>query len=297
VKIAVTGASGLIGSSLVPYLRRQGHDVVSLVRREPRAPSEARWDPTSGDVDLAALRGTDGVVHLAGAGVGDRRWTDEYKRTILNSRVDGTRTIAEAMAALDPRPTVLVSGSAIGFYGDRGDELLDEGSPGGSTFLSDVVRAWEGAADPARDAGIRVVHPRTGLVMARSGGAFGQLLPLLRLGLGGPLGSGRQWWSWITLRDEVRALVWLLEQQPLSGRVNLTAPAPARQRDVVAALARSLHRPAVLPAPAPALRLVLGQFASEVLASQRVVPKALQESGFTFEHPDLESAARWTTSE
>jgi uncharacterized protein (TIGR01777 family) len=296
MKIAVTGASGLIGSSLVPYLRRQGHDVVSLVRRAPRSPSEVRWDPGSGDVDLSGLRGTDGVVHLAGAGVGDRRWTDAYKRTILSSRVDGTRTIARAMADLDPRPAVLVSGSAIGLYGERGDELLDEGSPGGSTFLSDVVRAWEGAADPARDAGIRVVHPRTGLVMARSGGAFGQLLPLLRLGLGGPIGSGRQWWSWITLRDEVRALAWLLEQ-PVSGPVNLTAPAPARQRDVVGALARALHRPALLPAPALALRLVLGEFAGEVLASQRVVPTALQASGFRFEHPDLESAARWTTSD
>jgi uncharacterized protein (TIGR01777 family) len=296
VKVAVTGASGLIGSSLVPYLRRQGHEVVSLVRRAPRGPSEVRWDPGTGEVDLSGLRGTDGVVHLAGAGVGDRRWSDAYKRTILTSRVDGTRTIARAMTRLDPRPAVLVSGSAIGVYGDRGDELLDESSAAGSTFLSDVVRAWEGAADPAREAGIRVVHPRTGLVMARSGGAFGQLLPLVRWGLGGPIGSGRQWWSWITLRDEVRALAWLLEQ-PLSGPVDLTAPAPARQRDVIAALARALHRPAVLPAPALALRIVLGEFAGEVLASQRVVPTALQASGFQFEHPDLESAARWTTSE
>jgi uncharacterized protein (TIGR01777 family) len=295
VKIAVTGASGLIGSSLVPSLRRQGHEVVTLVRREPRAPWEARWDPSSGEVDLAPLHGTDGVVHLAGAGVGDRRWTEGYKRLILSSRVDGTRTLAEAVARLDPRPSVLVSGSAIGWYGDRGEELLDERSNGGESFLAHTTRAWEGAADPARDAGVRVVHPRTGLVMARSGGAFGQLLPLIRLGLGGPIGSGRQWWSWITLRDQVRALTWLLEQ-PVSGPVNLTAPAPARQRDVVKALARVLHRPAFVPAPAVALRLVLGEFAGEVLASQRVVPGRLQGSGFVFEHPDLDSAARWTTS-
>jgi len=294
VKIAVTGASGLIGSSLVPHLRRQCHQVVSLVRREPRSPSEARWDPARGEVDLSALAGTDGVVHLAGAGVGDRRWNDAYKQQILSSRVDGTRTIAQAVARLDPAPQVLVSGSAIGWYGDRGEELLDERSAGGAGFLADVTRAWEGAADPARDAGVRVVHARTGLVMARSGGAFGQLLPLLRLGLGGPLGTGRQWWSWITLRDEVRALTWLLEQ-PVSGPVNLTAPAPARQRDVVGALARVLHRPALLPAPAFALRLVLGEFAGEVLASQRVLPVALEGSGFRFDHPDLESAARWTT--
>jgi uncharacterized protein (TIGR01777 family) len=295
VKIAVTGASGLIGSSLLPYLRSQGHEVVSLVRREPRTPWQARWDPQTGDVDLAALRGTDGVVHLAGAGVGDRRWNDAYKQQILSSRVDGTRTIARAMAALDPRPQVLVSGSAIGVYGNRGDELLDEAAAPGDTFLANVVRAWEGAADPARDAGIRVVHPRTGLVMSRSGGAFGRMLPLVRLGLAGPLGSGRQWWSWITLRDEVRALSWLLDH-PLSGPVNLTAPAPARQRDVVAALARAVHRPALLPAPGVALRLVLGEFASEVLASQRILPSALRAAGFTFEHPDLETAARWTTS-
>jgi len=295
VKIAVTGASGLIGSSLVPHLRRQGHEVVSLVRREPRAPSEARWDPARGHVDLSRLQGTDGVVHLAGAGVGDRRWTDSYKQQIRSSRVDGTRTIAEAVARLDPRPQVLVSGSAIGWYGERGDELLDERSAVGSSFLAGVTQEWERAADPARDAGVRVVHPRTGLVMARSGGAFGQLLPLLRVGLGGPLGSGRQWWSWITLRDEVRALTWLLDH-PVSGPVNLTAPAPARQRDVVGALARVLHRPALLPVPAFALRLVLGEFAGEVLVSQRVLPVALEGAGFAFDHPDLDSAARWTTS-
>jgi uncharacterized protein len=296
MKIAVTGASGLIGSSLVPYLRRQGHEVVSLVRRQPRAPSEARWDPASGDVDLTALRGTDAVVHLASANVGSRPWTQAYKRQILSSRVEGTGTIARALTRLDPRPSVLVSASAIGIYGDRGDELLDEHASTAAGFLPDVIRAWEGATDPALDAGVRVVKARSGLVLSHRGGAYGRMRLLLALGLAGPLGSGRQWWSWISLRDEVRALTWLLEH-PLSGPVNLTSPAPARQRDVVQALARAMHRPAVLPAPAAAVRLMLGDFSVEILGSKRVVPKALQESGFTFEHPDLESAARWTTSD
>lgn len=295
MKIAVTGASGLIGASLVPYLRSQGHDVVSLVRRDPRNPWEARWNPRSGDVDLAALQGTDGVVHLAAANVGSRPWTEGYKQEILSSRVDGTRTIAEAIARLEPRPSVLVSASAMGLYGDRGDEPLDDHATSAPGFLSDVVRAWEAAADPARDAGTRVVHPRTALVLSRRGGAYGRLRPLLRLGLGGPIGSGRQWWSWITLRDEVRALAWLLEH-PLTGPVNLSSPSPAPQRDVVKALAHALHRPALLPVPAPAIRLLLREFASELLDSRRVLPTALQSSGFSFEHPDLEPAARWVTS-
>jgi len=294
VKVAVTGASGLIGSSLVPYLRRQGHDVVSLVRAEPRNPCEARWNPRSGDVDLTRLQGTDGVVHLAAANVASRPWTDGYKQQILSSRVQGTRVIAEAIARLEPRPAVLVSASAMGLYGDRGDEPLDDQAPGAPGFLADVVRAWEGAADPAREAGVRVVHPRTGLVLSRRGGAYGPLRPLLQLGLGGPIGSGQQWWSWITLRDEVRALAWLLEH-PLSGPVNLTGPSPERQRDVVRARAQALHRPAVVPVPAAAVRLVLRGFGGELLDSRRVLPVALQGSGFSFDHPDLNSAVRWVT--
>jgi uncharacterized protein len=295
VKIAVTGASGLIGSSLVPYLRRQGHDVVSLVRRAPRGPSEVRWNPASGEVDLRALSGTDGVVHLASANVGSRPWTKAYKREILSSRVEGTGTMARALTRLDPPPSVLVSASAIGIYGDRGDELLDEQASTAAGFLPDVIRAWEGATQPALDAGVRVAHARSGLVLSHRGGAYGRMRLLLALGLGGPLGSGRQWWSWITLRDEVRVLAWLLEH-PLSGPVNLSSPAPARQRDVVRALAHAMHRPAILPAPAAAVRLMLGDFSVEVLGSKRVVPAALQASGFRFDHPDLESAARWTTS-
>ncbi len=203
MKIAITGASGLIGTALVPTLRAQGHDVLRLVRRSATAADEVTWDPTAGTVDLAALKGTDAVIHLAGAGVGDHRWTDAYKRTILDSRVQGTGAIARAVAALDPAPSVLISASAIGYYGDTGDDAVDESGPKGVGFLADVVEQWEAAADPARAAGIRVVHPRTGLVVAGKGGAWGRMLPLFKLGVGGRLGSGKQWWSFISLTDQV----------------------------------------------------------------------------------------------
>lgn len=293
MKVAVTGASGLIGSALVPHLRARGDEVLTLVRRAPRAPGEVRWDPDSGDVDLAGLAGTDAVVHLSGAGVGDQRWTPEYKQLILTSRVNSTRTIATAMAALDPLPQVLVSGSAMGVYGDRGDEELTERSAPGVGYFPDVVTAWEAAADPAREAGIRVATTRTSLVMSRKGGAFGRLVPLVRLGLGGPLGSGQQWWSWLTLQDDVRARAFLLDND-VSGPVNLSSPQPLRQRDIAAALGRVAHRPAVLPVPGFVLRVVIGEFASDILASDRMLPTVLTDAGFTFEHPDIESAARWT---
>ena len=292
MKVAVTGASGLIGSALVPHLRGRGDQVIRLVRREPGQPDEVRWDPAAGEVDLLGLAGTEAVVHLAGAGVGDHRWTEQYKRQILDSRVDGTATIARAMAALNPVPRVLVSGSAMGFYGDRGDELLNEQSAAGTGFLPDVVRGWEAAADAAREAGIRVAHPRTSLVMSPRGGAFGRLLPLVRLGLGGPLGSGRQWWSWITLQDQVRAITFLIDND-VSGPVNLASPAPLPQREIAAALGRAAHRPAVLPAPAFALRIALGEFAGDILASARLQPAVLTGAGFTFDHPQFDVAATW----
>jgi uncharacterized protein (TIGR01777 family) len=292
MKVAVTGASGLIGSALVPHLRAEGHEVVALVRREPRAADEVRWDPAAGTVDLGGLAGVEGVVHLAGVGVGDKRWTDDYKQQILRSRVDGTKTIATAMARLDPLPQVLVSASAVGFYGDRGDDVLTEASGPGEGFLPEVVLAWESAAAPARAAGIRVAHPRTGLVMDPRGGAFGKLMPLVRLGLGGPLGSGRQWWPWITMPDEVRAITYLLTGD-LAGPVNLAGPAPARQKDVAAALAQQVHRPSIVPAPGFALRAILGEFAADITGSQRVVPQALTTSGFTFTHPSLVEAATY----
>jgi uncharacterized protein (TIGR01777 family) len=292
VRIAITGSTGLIGTALVTRLHAAGHDVVRLVRRAPRASDEVRWDPTSGQVDLAGLAGIQGAVHLAGAGVGDHRWTDRYKQTILDSRVDGTRTLATALAALDPRPSVLVSGSAVGFYGDRGDEVLTESSSGGEGFLADVVRAWEAAAAPAADAGVRVAFARTGLVLSPEGGALGRMLPLARLGLAGPLGDGRQWWPWITLEDEVRALEFLLEHE-LEGPVNLSAPQPVRQGDVARALGHALHRPALLPAPGFGLRLVLGEFAGDVLSSQRMLPSRLLDAGFVFNQRTVEQAIAW----
>jgi uncharacterized protein (TIGR01777 family) len=304
VRIAVTGSHGQIGSALVPALRAAGHDVVRLVRNSPTAPDQVQWAPAEGRIDAAALGQVDGAVNLAGAGVGDKRWTAGYKQILLNSRIQGTRTLATALAAMDPLPEVLVSGSAMGIYGDRGEEQLTEDSPLGDTFLAGLAQQWEAAADPARDAGIRVVHPRTSLVMAASGGAFQPLIRLIRLGLGGPLGNGRQWWSWITLPDVVAALQLMLDgssqrpeqgplQNPLEGPVNLASPNPARNAEVIRAVARAFHRPSLLPAPAVALRLVLGEFAGEILASDRLAPVRLQEAGFQYAHPDLESAARW----
>lgn len=295
MRIAVTGSHGLIGSALVTDLRNSGHDVVQLVRSTPRGPAEVEWDPAAGTVDLAGLAGVEAAVHLAGAGVGDHRWSDEYKRVIHDSRTLGTRTLVKALTALDPLPRVLVSGSAIGYYGDRGDEILTEESSAGDGFLVDVVKDWEAEAAPAAQAGIRVVHPRSGLVMARSGGAFSPVVLMARLGLGGPLGSGKQWWSWITLPDAVAVLTYLLDSE-LDGPVNMTAPNPASNIDITRAIARALHRPAVLPAPAFAIRLLLGEFASEVLSSQRVLPGRLTKSDFQFQHPTLDDAAAWLTA-
>lgn len=292
MRIAVTGASGLIGSALVRSLRADGHEVRRMVRRAPAAPDEVRWDPERSEVDLAGLAGIDGLVHLAGAGVGDRRWTASYKRTIRSSRVDGTWVVADALSRLDPRPRVMVSGSAIGWYGDTGDTPVQEGAPAGADFLARVCEDWEAATRPAEAAGIRVAHARTGLVLDRRGGALQRMLPLFRLGLGGRLGSGRQYWSWITLEDEVRALRFLLEADGVSGPVNLTAPAPATSAEVTRTLGRVVHRPALLPVPAPALRIVLGEFSNDVLGSQRVLPAVLQHAGFDFRHTDLEDALR-----
>ncbi|MGL5929898.1 MAG: TIGR01777 family oxidoreductase [Dermatophilaceae bacterium] len=291
-RVAVTGSSGLIGSALVAALRARDDQVVRLVRRAPSGPEEVRWDPTAGALDPAALDGVDAVVNLAGAGVGDRRWSPSYKHTILASRVDSTRTLAEAVATTG-RPVRVVSGSAVGFYGDRGEEPLTEASPPGTGFLVDVVRAWEAAAAPAVDAGAPVVFVRTGLVMSSGGGAFGRLLRLARLGLAGPLGNGRQFWPWITLVDEVRALLHLLDHTEVTGPVNLVGPEPHRQAEVARSIGRTLGRPAVLPAPGIALRAVLGEFAGEILGGQRVVGDVLTESGFVHEHADLDAACRW----
>jgi uncharacterized protein (TIGR01777 family) len=295
MRVVVTGASGLIGAPLVTRLRASGHEVVRLVRRRPAADDEVFWDPSRGEIDLDRLGTVQAAVHLAGAGVGDRRWTARYKRILRDSRVLGTRTLVRALLAQPEAPKVLVAGSAVGYYGSRGEEELAEESPAGRGFLAELVQDWEGETEPAAKAGIRVPLARTGLVLAPRGGAVGPLLPLLKVGLGGPLGNGRQWWSWISLDDETAALQFLV-QGDLSGPVNLVAPHPARNRDVIAALGRALHRPALLPAPGPALRVVLGELAHDVLASQRVSSQRLQRAGFVFRHPTVDAAARWVAA-
>jgi hypothetical protein len=287
MKVVVTGASGLIGSALVESLLIHGHEVVRLVRRAPSASDEARWDPAAGTVDDAALAGADAVVNLAGAGIGDKRWNSAYKAEVRNSRVDGTTTIAKAVAAHGIG--VLVSASAVGWYGDRGDDVLTETEPNGTGFLADLVRDWEAAAEPA--AGARVVRIRSGIVLSPKGGALKQMLPIFKAGLGGRLGSGRQWFPWISLADEVAAIRFALDNSALSGAVNLSAPQPVTNRELTATLGRALHRPAVAVVPRLALRIGLGEFANEgVLASQRAVPQALLDAGFAFADQTLDAA-------
>ena len=290
-RVAITGASGLIGSALSAFLLARGDEVVRLVRRPPTTSREIGWDPASRRINPRDLSGLSAVVHLAGAGLGEHRWTPAYKQEILSSRVNGTATISSALADLG-EPIALISGSAMGAYGDRGDELLTEDSSWGQGFLADVVRAWEGATSPAQNAGLRVAHARTGLVLTPKGGAMERVLRLARLGLAGPLGSGRQYWSWITLHDEVRALTHLIDQD-ISGPVNLVSVQPLRQAEVMKVLGAELGRPAVLPAPAIALRLLLGEFATDILGGQRVLPSVLTASGFVFDHDTIEDAMRW----
>lgn len=292
MRIAVTGSSGLIGSALVPHLRSAGHEVIRVVRRAPATVDEIRWDPNAGTIDLDGLRGVDGIVNLAGAGVGDHRWTDDYKREILDSRLNSTHTIVNALRELEPRPRVLVNASAIGWYGDTGDREVDESAPAGTGFLADVVRAWEYAAHPAAELGVRLVEARTGLVVASQGGAWARMFPLFRFGLGGKLGNGKQYWSFISLRDELCALQFLLEQDHVHGAVNLTAPNPATNSQVTSAMGRVMGRPTILPAPAFALKLALGEFSTEVLGSSRVLPRVLESAQFSFQDPTIESAIR-----
>ncbi len=288
--VAITGASGLIGSALSEALRRDRIEVRHLVRRQPAGPHEISWNPGT-PLDPAALDGVTAVVHLAGAGVGDHRWTESYKRTIRESRVLGTTTIARAVAGMADPVQVMVSASAIGYYGDTGATDVDESSPSGTGFLADVVREWEAAADPARQAGIRVAHPRTGLVVSSRGGAWQRMMPLFRAGVGGRLGSGQQYWSWISLRDTVAALRFLIDGS-LAGPVNLTAPNPVTNAAVTEAMGEVLRRPTILPVPAFALRAVLGEFSSEVLGSAKVLPARLLESGFPWQDTTIADAIR-----
>ena len=284
-RIAVTGASGLIGTALVGYLKSQGHTVQRLVRRAAVSSEEITWDPIAGTVDMEALAGVDAVIHLAGAGVSDKRWTKKYKSEILNSRLLGTTTIAKAVAIV--KPQVFISASAIGWYGESGNRAVVETDRVGDDFLAAVCREWESAADLAGD--VRTVKLRTGLVLDPTGGALGKMLPLFRLGLGGKLSNGKQWWSWITLHDQIRAIAFLLENK-VSGPVNLTSPNPVTNSEFTAGLARALHRPALFPVPGFALKIVLGGFSAEVLGSKKVMPQALTEAGFTFDYPHISSA-------
>jgi uncharacterized protein (TIGR01777 family) len=298
VKVVVAGSSGLIGTALVPALRADGHEVLRLVRRAPTGADEVQWDPGQ-PLDPAALAGVTAAVNLAGAGVGDHRWTDSYKRTLIGSRLQSTHALATALASLSPRPrpSVLVNGSAIGYYGEAGDTELDENSPAGTDFLAGLCQRWEAATAPAEAAGIRTVHLRTGLVVSKKGGAWARMFPIFRFGLGGRLGSGKQWWSPISLTDEVRAISFLLGADGVSGAVNLTGPEPMTNAGVTSVMSKVLNRPALFPAPAFGLRLVLGEFAAEPLRSQRVLPRKLLAAGFTFTHPTVEAAVRAALAE
>ncbi len=289
MKLALSGASGLIGSALAPALRDAGHDVITLVRGEAAGPGEARWDPVAGTIDRPSLDGVEAIVHLAGENIG-KRWTRETRERVLGSRVDGTTLLAETAATLEPRPAALVCASAVGYYGDRGDEVLTEHSSRGSGFLADVVDAWERAAEPARAAGIRTVHLRQGIVLSRHGGALQKLLTPFKLGLGGRVGSGRQWWSWVGLEDVVGAYLFALDHE-LEGPVNVSAPGIVTNRELTRALGRALHRPTVFPLPAFAVKALFGQMGEEMLlGGQRTEPAALTAAGFAFRRPEIEAA-------
>ncbi|HEY7857542.1 MAG TPA: TIGR01777 family oxidoreductase [Candidatus Nanopelagicales bacterium] len=294
MKVVVTGSSGVIGTALVQALRADGHDVVRLVRREPAESGEVRWHPDSramnDDALVAALRGVTAAVNLAGAGVGDKRWSESYKQLLRSSRVDSTTALVAALGRLDPTPQVLVSGSAYGYYGDTGDAVADETTVQGRTFLAGLAGAWEQAAAPAEKAGIRVVYVRTGLVVSPDGGAFAKMLPLVRAGVGGRLGSGRQWWPFISLRDHVAATMRLLQDDAAHGPYNLTAPESCTNADATAAMGKAFRRPTAVPVPAFAVRAALGEFAEEVLNSRRVIPARLLASGFTFRDPTITDA-------
>ena len=284
-KIAVTGASGLIGSALCAQLKSEGHQVIKVVRRAARVADEVSWNPLKGEIDLAGLEGADAVFHLAGAGVGDKRWSAAYRSEILNSRLLSTTTIANACEQIQPE--VFISASAIGYYGETGDRSVTETDRGGEDFLSIVCREWELVANQAPS--VRTVKLRTGLVLDPTGGALGRMLPIFKFGLGGKLGSGKQWWSWITLHDQIRAMIFLMNSK-IEGPVNITSPNPVTNQQFTAALARALKRPAFFPAPAFALRAVLGGFSTEILGSKRVMPKVLLDNDFEFDYPHLLAA-------
>ncbi|WP_090581959.1 TIGR01777 family oxidoreductase [Arthrobacter sp. ov407] len=295
MRILIAGASGLIGTALSSALRSEGHDVVALVRRAPASPAEFRWDPAAGRIDDTAMKGADAVVNLSGAGIGDRPWTKGRVNELRSSRLGATRTLTSAMTRQETPPAVFLSQSGSNYYGNAGLALLRENAPAGSGVLAGICADWEAAAHEA-PAGVRVVTPRTGVVLSRSGGAVGRLMPLLRLGVGGPLGNGRQYWPWITLPDVAGAFDFLLAST-LAGPVNLCAPESADVNSLIAQLAGALHRPAVLRVPAPVLRLVMGKLADELLlSSQRMEPAVLSAAGFEWQHPSLAAAVAWVAA-
>ena len=287
MKLVITGSSGLIGSALVREAEKNQIEVVKLVRRAPKDQSEVQWDPNRAILDLDAIEKSTAIVHLAGAGVGDRRWTKKYKKEILNSRVKTTETLANAIVNLRNPPSVFVSGSAMGYYGDTGDLAVDENASLGEGFLSDVVFNWEYAAQRVRNNNIRVVHPRTGLVMSKRGGLLRKVLPLFRLGLGGKLGSGKQYWSYISLEDEIRAIFKLIDDVRLTGGVNLTNPNPVTNLEFTKALSSVVNKPAFFNVPSIALKIALGEFSVEALGSSRVLPSKLKAAGFKFNQSDI----------
>lgn len=290
MKIAITGSSGLLGTALRGRLAADGHEVVRIVRR-PAGSGEVRWDPEAGEIDAEGLRGTDAFVNLAGAGIGDERWSDERKRVLVESRTKSTDLLARTIADLSPKPRVLLSGSAIGFYGNRADEVLTEDSASGNGFLADLCRQWEAATAPAEEAGVRTAHLRTGIVLSSDGGALAKMLLPFKLGIGGRLGDGQQWMSWISIDDHVRAMMHLLTAD-VRGPVDLTAPAPVRNADFTKALGRELGRPTLLPIPRIGPRLLLGKELAQALLyeSQRVLPAVLEQSGFSFTHRTIDDA-------
>ncbi len=290
MKIAITGSSGLIGSELISAIEARGDTPIRVVRGAA-ANNDVAWDIDAGTIDAAKLEGVDAVVHLAGAGIGDKKWTDEYKSLVLRSRVLGTALIAETLAGLTNQPKVFVSGSAMGFYGDQGDQRLTEKDPRGSGFLSDVVVEWEAAASPAVDAGIRTAFIRTGVVLSPDGGALEAQLPFFKMGIGGKIGDGSQYWSWISITDQVNAILHVIDSD-ISGPVNLTAPNPSTNADFTIALGRALGRPTFLPTPKFAVNLRLGKEAAKEMLffSTRVIPEVLLDSGFTFSHPTIDEA-------
>ena len=287
MKIVITGSSGLIGSALVRDCEKKNFEVLKLVRRAPKQENESQWDPIKGIVDLNVLEKATAIVNLAGAGVGDRRWSKKYKKLILDSRVNSTETLANAIVNLKTPPSVFVSGSAIGFYGDTADVAVDENANLGEGFLSDVVFNWEYAAQRVRSNNIRVVHPRTGLVMSKRGGLLKKILPLFKLGLGGKLGNGKQYWSYISLEDEIRAIHHVIDDVRLTGGVNFTNPNPVTNAEFTKSLASVVNRPAFLKVPSLALKIALGEFSIEALGSSRILPSKLKAAGFKFNQPDI----------